>query len=347
MTSLQPWLDPKLQRTLRNFITANRNLAIPLGTFGFYFLWVWLFRLLILSFVTYFMLPDPAKIGSGLGQVLRFEEISEVLGANELPLIGVSAFLFVAFLRALYPLTSTTTQDIFTQKRFRVYFLSGASHGFVFAFGLGLAFLFSGIYRVFGFSILADEFVLALPGLILRTTTLIIFIYCEEYIFRRKIMPKLISPKVAEAHSIPWVAIISVSVLYCLAKWVQFDLGIMQSMTLFLVSVVLSLQTLADGDFNRGAGFWAVTLVVFQPLFGFPVFGSEFSGILLLKYQATATAIGDLTNSNISTLQFLTGGFGGPLSSFAFQFLLVLEIIRTLIKVKKHKKTLLQPLTNR
>jgi len=94
--------------------------------------------------------------------------------------------------------------------------------------------------------------------------------------------------------------------------------------------------------------------VVFQPLLGLPVFGSEFSGILLLKYQATlgnsglvGGVAGNLTSSNIGSLQFLTGGFGGPLSSFAFQFLLLLEIVRSLTKVKKHKKTLLKPSFNR
>jgi hypothetical protein len=80
-----------------------------------------------------------------------------------------------------------------------------------------------------------------------------------------------------------------------------------------------------------GAGFWAALLVVFHPLLGLPVFGNDFSGLFLVKYQALPGE----QEGTISTLRFLSGGPGGPISAFALQLLLLLDIARGIVKYKK------------
>ena len=120
-----------------------------------------------------------------------------------------------------------------------------------------------------------------------------------------------------------------VAILYCGVKLLQFDLGVMQLFTLFLISLTLSVQSFVDGDFGRGAGFWAALLVVFQPLLSLPALGGDFTGIVLIKFQPA-------TNDSADSLaRLLTGGAGGPLSSIALQLLLVLDIVRGVFVYKK------------
>ena len=119
---------------------------------------------------------------------------------------------------------------------------------------------------------------------------------------------------------------------YCGIKVIQFDLGLMHLMTLFLLSLTLAARTWTDQDFVRGAGFWAGLLIVFHPLLSLPVLGDDFSGVLLIKYQAAAEVLAD---GESSTFRFLTGGAGGPLSSFALQLVLLLSVCQSVFKNRK------------
>jgi hypothetical protein len=98
----------------------------------------------------------------------------------------------------------------------------------------------------------------------------------------------------------------------------------MHLLTVFLLSITLSVRQLNDRSFTRGAGFWCGLLVIFQPVFSLPLLGNDFSGVFLVKYQAPTTA-----------LRLFSGGEGGPLAGFAFQFLLLIEILRSVITFKK------------
>jgi uncharacterized membrane protein YhaH (DUF805 family) len=118
--------------------------------------------------------------------------------------------------------------------------------------------------------------------------------------------------------------IVWISVAYAAIKFIQFELGWMHLLTLFLLSITLSVRQLNDRNFTRGAGFWCGLLVLFQPVFSLPLLGNDFSGIFLVKYQAPSTA-----------LRLFSGGEGGPLAGFAFQFLLLIEILRSVITFKK------------
>jgi len=153
----------------------------------------------------------------------------------------------------------------------------------------------------------------------------------EEILFRHDILTRFAGrlPRLA--------AITATSVLYCAVKRLQFDLGIMQLWTLFLVSTVLGLKALKEGGYHHGAGFWSALLVLFHALLGLPVFGNEFAGLLLIKYAGPLGETGHWfraiwEGTDMRTTVFLTGGLGGPLSSFALQFLLFLQILRALFR---------------
>jgi hypothetical protein len=318
-------------RTLLLNRAQSIRLLRGLGFVGAYAAWTLAFRLLVLTFVTYFLMSSTHPP--------RFEDISETFGANELTLMGMSAVLFVGILRALYPITSTTTRDVFTPERLEKYSLPGFAHGAVLATGVTLAFLVSGIYRYLGFFIQFDEAPVAALTVLVRIIALGAFAYFEEFIFRQKITRDMMKqirgnkpPTLASSLTVAAV----VGILYCGIKLIQFDLGVMQLFTIFLISVTLSVQTFIDGDFGRGAGYWAALLIVFQPLLSLPALGGDFSGLLLIKYQPGS--------GNDTLTRLISGGAGGPLSSVAFQALLLFGIVRGLLV---YKKRLLNPETQR
>lgn len=290
------------------------SLAKAGGLMLAYALWVGLFRLLALSFVTYFLAHS-----TGSGKAPRFEDISEAFGSNEITLMGIAAGAFVLLLRNLYPLTSTSSQDLFSPKRFEKKFVPGFFHGALLVTALVLALLLGGSYRYMGVFIQFDEAPLAVAAVAMRAIALGIMAYSEEYVFRRKLAVFLREwPPIA-------VAIFSASA-FCAVKTLQFDLGWMHLMTLFLVSLALSVRFYSESDFGRGAGFWAGILIVAHPLLSLPVLGNEFSGLFLVKYQAKTAS---------EAARFFTGGPGGPLQSFAFQLLLVVDVARGFLRNQK------------
>jgi hypothetical protein len=290
--------------------------------------WILTFRLLVLTFLTYFLMAS--------GRHPRFEDISEAFGANELTVMGLGALIFVVFLRALHPVTTTTTREIFTPARFDKYFLPGFAHGATLAAGVTLAFVLSGHYRYLGSFIPFEEAPLAGLTVLIRILALGVFAYCEEFIFRHKISRHLMK-QLGVARSTEMaghlVTASVVAILYCGIKLLQFDLGVMQLGTLFLVSIALSIRSYGDKDFGRGAGFWAAMLIVFQALLSLPALGGDFAGIILIKYQAPLSA-----SMGNEAARLLTGGVGGPLSSLALQMLLALDIARSLITYRNVRR---------
>lgn len=308
-----------------------------------YGIWVLAIRLLTLTFITYFIISPTS----------RFQDISDAFSSNEVSLMGLSAFLYVALLYGFNPLTATPLSEIITRERIEKGFLPGFVQGSFFAGGLILAFVLSGLYRYLGYFIQLDEAPLELINVFLRMATLGTFVYCEEFLFRHKF------PRSLEGLLPNGVSIHLIAICYCGIKLLQFDLGIMQVVTLYLVSIALSYRaltyhelsgpTLADGErpdgtgneeqFALGAGFWAAILIVFQPLLSLPIFGNDFSGILFIKYQAAKNSAISHSTQGLSTWsRILSGGAGGPLSSFAIQALLLLDIGRSILRRKKLMK---------
>lgn len=272
----------------------------------------------------------------------RFEDVGEAFSASEITTIALAALLFVTLMRSLNPITNTTFQEIFTPERLEKNFVPGFFQGSVLAAGMVLAFLLSGAYRYLGFFIQFEEAPLALTSVILRIIALLVFVYCEEFIFRVKLLGFLreIRPDTQKPFLQDLTAAVLCSLVFVGIKILQFDLGIMHKATLFLVSMALCMRALCHKDFAQGAGFWAAILVVFHPLLSLPVLGSDFAGLLLVKYQSLTPDGQDMQST---TARFFTGGAGGPISSFAIQILLLIDVIKGSIQYKKTLSNLPSP----
>jgi hypothetical protein len=282
---------------------------------GSYAAWTLVFRLVGLTLVIYFLTHTS-------GKSVLFEEVNETFGAHELSLVGFGALAFILLFKGFSPLWREDHVKLFSPKELQKSFLPGFVQGALMAAALIGALLLSGSYRFVGFFVQLEETPLAILGIFMRTLSLFALCYCEEWIFRKKTFEFSIDRN--DTFERTMTKIVWISLAFSAIKFIQFELGWMHLLTLFLLSITLSVKQLNDRNFTRGAGFWCGLLVIFQPFFSLPLLGNDFSGVFLVKYQAPTTA-----------LRLFSGGEGGPLAGFAFQFLLLIEILRGVITFRK------------
>lgn len=318
-------------RTARRHQPLLRGLAL----LGFYFVWIVITRLLVLTFVTYFVLSS-SKAGRP-----QFEEVSEAFAANETGIAAIGAILFILFFRALNPLASGKLSSLTLRspmaEQIEKRFIPGFAQGAIVASGVALAFVIADLYQYVGFFVQFEETPVALANMLLRALNLMLLVFAEEYLFRGVFLDKLRiwRDSLSRDHRKTWktelLLATLLSIAYCAVKTFQFDLSAMQIITLFLVSMLLTIRCTGGTafDFVRGAGFWAALLVIFHAVLSLPIFGNEVTGIILLKYQS-AESHGEL-------IRLLSGGIGGPLGSFAIQFLLLVELTRELLRSWRKK----------
>lgn len=305
MNSMKP-----LKTHVKPILNALRYIAI-------YVLWISGVQLLYLTVITFFT-ASPTS---------RLQDISEVLSSNEITLMGMISLLFALLLYS--PGRSKPFKEFLTRERIEKNLLPGFVQGAFFAGAMILAFVLSGTYSYWGFFIQMDEAPMELFSVFLRITAIGALVFSEEYIFRHRI------PQHLNKVFRPIITANVVAVLYCCIKMLQFHLEIAQIITLYLASIALSCRTERDGQFARAAGFWAAILIVFQPLLSLPIFGNDFSGILLIKSQALVDSTHPESSSTLS--QLFSGGAEGPLASFTFQLLLILDITRSVVRPKRNE----------
>lgn len=294
-----------------------RWLLGPLGLVSAYAIWLQLYRLLAVSIVTFVGRSDQGG----------FAEIHEIYSANEIPMMGLGALLFGVLYVSLYPLISSRPTDWMTPQRIERNLVPGFLQGSVLAFGVILAFIISGTYRYLGFYIQFEEAGLAALGIGVRLVALMGLVLAEEFLFRGRVF----LPLAERLGPVP-AALLS-SLAWSGLKFIQFDVGMAQWITLFLVGLALSWRTWEVRDPLKGAGFWLGILIVFHVLLSLPILGGDFSGIVLVKYQPPEGI--DPWNDGQWVHRFLTGGIGGPLSSFAFQILITVDALRGILRRKK------------
>ncbi|MCC7441370.1 MAG: hypothetical protein IT285_07045 [Bdellovibrionales bacterium] len=315
-------------RRIRSRVEPFTGLVRALPLAGAYALFTLFARMVVLTVVTYFLV--------NAHQGLRLEDISDVFGSNEILVSGFTALCFVAVARRLGPVGAAgRSAPMFTPALFEARFIPGFLRGSILAWAMALAFLVTGYYRYLGFYIQFEESFQALANVAARILALGLMAYCEEWLFRKQLLDY------ARRHlPIPAAAAIA-AVAFCAVKALQFDLGLMHLTTLFLFALGAGLRSAQGGDFLYGAGFLAALLIVFHPLLGLPVFGNSFPGVLMIKVQgmedlaagAQFRLLPDGTDAR--TLVFLTGGVGGPLSSFALQFVLLIQAALSWLKLAR------------
>ncbi|MFL5812851.1 MAG: hypothetical protein ACJ763_04690 [Bdellovibrionia bacterium] len=326
-----------IKKLTARFPGLSQSIAI-LAT---YLCWTAVFKFISLTFVTYFVLS------SGNTENSHFEDVNEALSSSQLALSALCAGGYVLLLRVFQPFAYSTrngSYELFSTHKVETRFLPGLLHGSVLAAGMTLAFLLGGVYRYLGFFIQADQAPLAMASLLFRICSITAFIYLEEFIFRQRILKCLTrrgeleetTPSNEFWHNMAAVAF--TAAMYVGVKLYQFDLGWMQALTLYFVALALGLQALS-GDFVLAAGFWAAVLIVFQALLSLPIFGNEFSGLILIKYQSlapeAATEFWAPESNYGETLRFITGGAGGPLASLAFQLLILFDVLRNAVRYRR------------
>jgi hypothetical protein len=342
-----------IQRSIKKLTARFPGLSQSFAILITYLGWSVIFKMMSLTLVTYFVLSG------GGAETPRLEDVNEALATSQLPLLALCVIAYVFLLRVFQASTQASTQaapfqlndEFFSPQKIESRFLPGFLNGAVLAAGITLAFLLGGIYRYLGFFIQADRAPLALVALLIRVASTVTFVYCEEFIFRHRILRCLTrrneldqsSPSTEFWHRV--AAVTFTGAMFVGMKFYQFDLGWMQALSLFLVAFTLGIRALST-DFTLSAGFWAAVLIVFQALLSLPILGNEFSGLILIKYQslapeapAEALGLGGTESSYGETLRFITGGPGGPLASLTFQLLILLDIVRGTLRYRRQLMT--------
>lgn len=318
-----------IDQTTIQLIKRYQSLLKGIGFICIYTAWILVFRLLALTLTTYLVFSSSV-------QQSKFEDINEILSSGELGIMALSSVIFICLIPLLNPITSTTFREIFTPERFERRYLFGFTQGSIFACGVILAFIMSGIYRYLGFFIHFEDSSFALGNVLLRALSLGVLIYCEEFLFRNKLIGYFRAGIEKTHFEDKTIAILTAgltSLVYCGVKALQFDLSWMHLLTFFLISMSLSFRAFKIGDFTDGAGFWSAILIVFHPLLSLPILGNDFSGLILVKYQSITSE--DPLHPLSDLLRIFSGGQGGPLSAFVLQLLFLLDATRSILRYKK------------
>ncbi len=295
----------KLLKLFEKYPNQKKALLILVG----YGVWMFFSRLLFLTFITYFMARSSQP---------RFEEINDVLVAGEIGFLAVLSWSFVAIMRR-----STVPggfEEFWMRFRIKIDFLPGIIRGSALAFSLSLAFVFSDQYRYLGFFLEWEDIFISILPVLIRAASLILLVYCEEFIFRQKLLNTL-----RKCFS-EFEAVLLTSLAYCILKIIQFDINIIQMSAVFWVSMALGFQAILRHEFVWGAGFWSGILLVFHSILSLPLWDNEFSGLFLLQFR------GDHEEFN----SLLHGGVFGPMAGIVFQMIFVLFTVRGIWKYKKN-----------
>ena len=303
------------QRRLRNLFYKSPWLSQALRFMVSYGAWILLFRFIYVSIVTYFNISPQS----------RFQDISDSIHNYSLSMSGTSAFLFIAFIAALRPMTQFDPNEFYQPRILEKQWLMGFIKGTTLSGLLSFFFILAGYYKFIGFYLHPTEAPLEFAQTLLRIFSIVILTYSEGYLFFVK-LPGYLHSKLPV-----WMTALSVAFFYCITKYLQFDISPLYAVSLCSIALSLYSRTLISGHFYESAGFWAAILIIFNPLLSLPVFGSDHFGILILKPE--------LTLARDISPHWITGGLRGPLCSPVFQLFLIFDFIRNMIRYKNKTLT--------
>lgn len=278
-------------------------------------------RLVTLTLVTYFLIPTQATM-TGL---------SDVILNAEIPIVGFAAIATFLLLVLSYPLSTVHWRAIADPALLLREFLPGMSTGALWGSAIVVGYVFTGFYHYLGTFTEYEDPYQTLVSVFFRGLLLFCSILFEEYLFRARLVQGL-------RHQFPaWLVLFISASLSLALKMIQFDLsfdhGLLQLFTWFLLYLLLATRVWVSGDYLQGAGFVFGLTFLLHIVFGLPLFGVEFSGLLLFKYSTETTNL--MHEVNFRAAQLLTGGLGGPLSGFVLQFLLLVVLLKWFISERK------------
>jgi hypothetical protein len=297
---------------------------------GGYFLFTLFFQFLFLTVITYFLIASSQKPP-------KLEEVSDFFANNNLIWSAVSAFLFSAVIRKREELRAPRKFDKRLAQWFRAADLYYGIATATLVFALLVLWMFVNEYYVFeGFVFQLDGSFLPILNLIGQSIALLVWIHSEEFIFREFLFRQI----AGRARFWSWVVLFSG--VYALLKYWQFHLGITQSLTFFFVSMFLYTERLVRGTRIFGETFWFFLLGFIHLGASLPIMGIEVSGLFGLQYKSMfgePSTFGELlrVTTDKRIVLFLSGGIGGPLSSFALQLILFTVFCLRVYSVRKNE----------
>ena len=299
-----------LSRKLRALFFRSPGLAQAIRFSLSYGVWIILVRFIYISLVTYFNISPQA----------RLQDMSDSIYHYSLTMAGLSAILFIILLSALQPIVRFNGRDFYQPHRLEGEWIKGFMRGSLVVSLLCIPLLLSGYYKWVGFYLHPTEAPLEFIHTIIRILSIVLLTYAEGYLFFVRL------PQYLQGTIPQWMIAQIIAFYYCLAQYLQFDLGLLQAACLYGVALSLYYRALLSGHFDQGAGFWSAILILFNPLLSLPIFGSEHFGILIIKP--------DLNMAGDISPHWITGGVRGPLCSPIFQIFLLFDFIKSMMKYK-------------
>jgi len=282
--------------------------------------WLLAFRLLVLSFLTYFLVMATDAI--------KLAEVEESYSSYRMSFAALGISIFVVAVVSSTVLTKLRWNDLFPKEAWARRWGTGMFEGAATALAIFAGLYFSGTYHYMGFLVHFEEGPWAWVLIAFRIGVLFLFTYSEEFWFRGVALPR------AASSFRPAYAILGVALLTTLLRRVFFDLGISHLISLFLLSVLLCLRAMRRGDWLDGAGRWFGLLLAWHPLLGLPVLGADFPGTFLMRYGETTA------EESSRWVSLTTGGPSGPLSSVLLLALLLAACARELSDREFRKRIL-------
>ena len=278
--------------------------------FCFYFIVTQISQTLLYTIVTYFV-STSGKIGVEFGNTSN--EIAEQYLFFSL---GLGAVLVALTLwlgdKALYrnkPFWNDGKRSVFHLDRLtKAELIRGISSGFVTAAVYLFVFTFANQLSYLGIYLTSTFGTPIFPLFFLDLFSLLVLVFCEEYIFRHKILRNLL-----RGFS-PLVAVFICSWLYTLIKQFQFHLNLFDTCSVFFLNLTVGLFFLRNMKIHRGLAFLGSLLIALHTLAGLPLWGREGPSFFLFKRTTKAS-------------EFLSGGELGPFSGLGlFSIIFVLAL---------------------
>lgn len=152
-------------------------------------------------------------------------------------------------------------------------------------------------------------------------------LFCEEYIFRHKILPLLLVRMPAG-----W-AVWLTTLFYLLVKYLQFELSAMDFLNLGLLNIALGYFFLKSGKAHRGLGFVMSLILLLHSGAGLPLWDNESPSFFLFK-------------STHRDQEILFGGGGGPFAGLALSSIFVVLAIGAAYRWKQEQEARQQSARN-
>lgn len=305
-----------------SFFGSTYRVAKPiLFLLGFYLLISQLSQTLLYTIITYFVSAS-GKTGIEFSNTVNEIASQYIFLSFSLGALLVAGTSWMGD-RALYrsvPFWNDPRKPFWQLDRFtKVEFFRGISSGMIAALVFLLISTLSRQVNYLGIYITSTVGTPVFPLFFTDLVALVVFVVCEEYIFRHKIFSHLLK------YMGPGSAVLLTSTLFTLTKHFQFELQAIDYFNLFCLNFALCFFYLKAQKCHRGLGFLASLLGVLHPIAGLPLWSHESPSFFLFKTTARSS-------------ETLSGGAAGPMAGLGLLSIVMVFTIGGYLSWKRSEK---------